>query len=160
MFHSAINQIWSHSIQFADAANVFIGDDGFLHADDFAQCRIVFIGGVIGGIHKGCPYVGSVRRGDPCGRPICSCPICDRPIRFIRDDDNSVNVIQHHDKFIQFDIRKSVWQSLPFRLYHVPRVIQTHRAIHDFSEQTQAMLRRNRHVVRAFLRIIISLQSN
>ena len=64
----------------------------------------------------------------------------------IDDKNNHMDMIWHHDKFIQLDIRKMIWQIEP-------------DFFHNFAENICFVLGAYRHKIRTGRGIIVSLQS-
>ncbi|MCP9448403.1 MAG: hypothetical protein NNA22_12650, partial [Nitrospira sp.] len=75
------------------------------------------------------------RRGTACRAPT------------IHNDD-SVNMVGHHDEFIQRRIRKMRRNVRPTSSHDFPLVIQPHSPIDDIAEQMRPILRANGHKIR------------
>lgn len=73
---------------------------------------------------------------------------CETRIRRFDNHDDSMHVIRHHHKRIQFHIRKMIREFIPAIAYNPPHLVQLDLAIHDFPKQTFAFPCANRHKMR------------
>ncbi len=80
--------------------------------------------------------------------------------RRVGNQDHPVNVIRHHDKFIQCDVSKMTRDVLPARPGDLSRFIQSRLSVHDLPKHTFAIARYDRNKICAWLGIIIALQSD
>lgn len=71
------------------------------------------------------------------------------------NDDDPVDVIGHHTKYIQFDNWKSDWQFLPFLQDHSSRIVQAHLLADYVAKQARPILRTDGNEIRPSLRIIM-----
>jgi hypothetical protein len=80
----------------------------------------------------------------------------------IHDPNNPMHVIGHHHKFIgiQHHTRAHNGGMEPFVTHNLPVFIQPHFALHDFAEQTGAVMGANGDEIRAGLGVIIFLQAD
>ena len=76
------------------------------------------------------------------------------------NDDNSVNMIWHNNKCIQFHIRVMIWQIIPNAVHDSPCIVQSHFPSHHLAEQARTVMRANGDKIRPDLRIIVSLDAD
>jgi hypothetical protein len=76
------------------------------------------------------------------------------------NDENTVNMVRHNHKLVQFHCGKSIWDSMPLIPYNFTNGIQPHLVLHNFPEQTFPIMGANGYKIRPRLRIIVPLQSD
>ena len=69
-------------------------------------------------------------------------------------------MVRHDDESVNGNMRKMQWDILPTSGGNPTRIIQTHPAINDFSEQGFSVLRTNGDEIGAIPRIIMARQTN
>ena len=73
------------------------------------------------------------------------------------EDNDAVDVVGHHDKGIHIYTVVS-WQLAPHGLHHLSRFGQDHPPVDNAAEHAFAILRADRHEIRAGLRVVESRQ--
>jgi hypothetical protein len=89
-----------------------------------------------GWVPFGRPRCGGVRRGEKSFAPTG-----------FGDNDNSMHVIGHDNKRIQFNDREMVWDILPTTPGDFASIIQPHFSIRDLAEETRPIPRADRHEI-------------
>jgi hypothetical protein len=80
-------------------------------------------------------------------------------MRGIGDHDDSVNMIRHDDKRIQFNHRETMRNVLPTTPGDFARIVQMHLAVDHMAEQACVFPRAHLHEIRPRLGVIISIQA-
>lgn len=77
---------------------------------------------------------------------VCVNSICHAPtiiIIKIMQNYDTMYMIRHHDKFIQFNIRSDLRRTMPFFVHNISNIIHLHLGIDDLAKQTSFMLHTN-----------------
>jgi transposase InsO family protein len=72
-------------------------------------------------------------------------------------EDDSVNVIRHHDEFVHENAWIEGRQFIPDRLHHPSGVVQPHGSRFDLAEQTGSILGYDRHEIGPGSAVIVAL---
>ena len=76
------------------------------------------------------------------------------------DHDDDVYVIGHNNKGIQFNQREMARDFLPTTLGDFAGIIQPHFAVHHMAEKALLIPRTDRHKIRPWLGVVMSLQAD
>jgi hypothetical protein len=83
---------------------------------------------------------------------------CHAPTNGIYHDD-SMHMVRHDNAFIQFHMGKMGGNIVPTLFDNTSCIIQPHFSIDNISEQTFPVLRTAGHKIRAYMGIIVSLET-
>lgn len=85
---------------------------------------------------------------------------CDVPLFLVFlfppiNDSDTMYVIGHNHKFIQFHANKMLWDCFPTRLNHFTPPVQPHLPADNLSKRADVILAANRHEIDAVLPVVV-----